>query len=89
MCDYNSIFKEIAELRMMEAECKAQREALENEIKEYMTAEGMAELLGTEHKATYKEVESLKFNSSLFKSRHADMYEAFRTPSKTMRFTFN
>lgn len=89
MCDYNNIFKRIARLRNKEAELKAEREALENEIKEYMTAEGLAELLGKEHKATYKEVESMKFNSTLFRSEHADMYEAFKTSSKSMRFTFN
>lgn len=89
MCDYNKLFKEIAELRMEEARIKAEREAKEAIVKEYMKAEGIAELLGTEHRATYTEVESMKFNNSLFKSKHADLYEAFKTPSKSMRFTFN
>lgn len=89
MCDYNNIFKKIAKIRMKEAELKAERESLEDEIKAYMTAEGLAELMGKEHKATYKMVESMKFNSNLFKASHADMYEKFKTPSKSMRFTFN
>ncbi len=89
MCDYNNVFKKIARLRSKEAELKAEREALEEEIKKYMQAEGIAELLGKEHKATYTEVESMKFNSNLFKAEHADMYEAFKRPSKSMRFTFN
>lgn len=89
MCDYNNVFKRIARIKSKEAELKAEREALENEIKAYMEEQGLAELLGKEHKVTYKEIESMKFNSTLFRAEHADMYEAFKTPSKSMRFTFN
>lgn len=87
--DINNTFKEIAQYRMLKAEAEAELERLENEVKEYMKELELDELKGDEHKATYKVVESMKFNSSLFKKEHADMYEAFKTPSRSMRFTFN
>lgn len=89
MCDYNNIFKRIARLRSKEAEIKAEREALETVIKDFMTAEGMSELLGKEHKAIYIEVTSNKFDTKSFKKDHADMAEQYMKPSTSMRFTFN
>lgn len=89
MCDYNNIFKKIARLRSKEAELKAEREALEAEIKDYMKAEKMSELLGKEHRACYIEVVSNRFDTTAFKRDHAEMAELYTKPSKSMRFTFN
>ena len=89
MCDYNNLFKKIAKLRTKEAELKAEREALEKEIKDFMTAEGMSELLGKEHRACYIEVTSNKFDTTAFKRDHAEMAQLYTKPSTSMRFTFN
>lgn len=89
MCDYNNLFKKIARLRVKEAEIKAEREALETEIKEYMTSEGMSELLGKEHRASYIEVTSNRFDTTAFRKDHADMAKLYTKPSTSMRFTFN
>lgn len=88
MTDYNKIFSDLASLKMMEKELKAEIEAKENEIKELMDKTCVTELIGTEHKATYKEVISNRFDSKAFKSDHADMYEAYKKESSSMRFTF-
>ncbi len=89
MCDYNSIFKEIAQYRAMIAQAEAEKAKLEAQIKEYMEAEGVTELMGTEHKATYAEVTTNRFDTTAFKKDYADVYEAYRKPSTSMRFTFN
>ena len=60
----------------------------EEEIKQNMVADGMTEYIGTEHKATYKEVISNRFDSTAFKKDHADMYEAYKKESSSMRSTF-
>lgn len=86
--DINAKFKAIAQYRRMEEEAKAEREILEAEIKAYMTESGVAELIGDEHKATYKEVISSRFDSTAFKKDHADMYESYKKQSSSMRFTF-
>lgn len=86
--DYNKMFSDLASLKMMKAELDKEIEAKENEIKELMDKTCVTELIGTEHKATYKEVVSNRFDSKSFKADHADMYEAYKKPSASMRFTF-
>ena len=87
--DINAKFKAIAQYRLMEEEAKREREALEAEIKVYMTESEITELIGDEHKATYKEVISNRFDSKAFKADgYEDLYKAYQKPSASMRFTF-
>ena len=87
--DINATFKAIAQYKLMEEEAKREREALEAEIKVYMTEHHMTDLVGDEHKATYKEVISNRFDSKAFKAAgHEELYKAFTKPSSSMRFTF-
>lgn len=86
--DYNKAFAELASNKRMLEELKAIIKEQEDAIKAQMVAEGKTEYVGTEHKASYKEVISNKFSSSAFKADHADMYEAYKRPSKSMRFDF-
>ena len=85
----NAKFKELAQYKLMEAEAKAAKEAIEAEIKAYMETENIESLIGDEHKATYKEVISNRFDSKAFKAAgHEDLYKAFTKPSASMRFIF-
>ena len=86
--DYNKAFAELASNRMMLEELKKIVADQEEAIKAQMVADGRTEFIGTEHKATYKEVISNRFDSGAFKKDHADMYEAYKKPSSSMRFTF-
>lgn len=86
--DYNKMFSDLASLKMMRAELDKEIEAKENEIKALMDKTCVNELIGTEHKATWKEVVSNRFDSKAFKKDHADMYEAYQKKSASMRFTF-
>lgn len=86
--DYNKAFAELASNKMMLKELEALVASQEEAIKNQMIADGKTEFIGTEHKATYKEVVSNRFDSKAFKADHADMYEAYKKPSTSMRFTF-
>ena len=87
--EINAKFKELAEWKMLESEAKANKEAIEAELKAYMTEAELTVLIGDEHKATYKEETRSTFDSKAFKAAgHADLYEAFRKPSTTKEFTF-
>ena len=85
----NEVMKTIAEYARIAEE--AQKVVDENKelLKAYMTEAELTELIGDEHKATYKEVISNRFDSKAFKAAgHEDLYKAFTKPSTTMRFTF-
>lgn len=85
----NEVMKTIAEYARIAEE--AQKVVDENKelLKAYMTENELAELIGDEHKATYKEVISNRFDSKAFKAAgHEDLYKAFTKPSASMRFTF-
>lgn len=85
----NEVMKTIAEYARIAEE--AQKVVDENKelLKAYMTEAELTELIGDEHKATYKEVISNRFDSKAFKAAgHEDLYKAFTKPSTSMRFTF-
>lgn len=86
--DYNKAFAELASNKRMLEELKAIITEQEEAIKAQMVADGKDAVIGTEHKATYKEVVSSRFDSTAFKKDHADMYDMYKKPSSTMRFTF-
>lgn len=88
MMDTNAIFKEMAQYKLMIAEAERELKIREEQIKELMTSTGVDTLIGDEHKATYKEVASSRFDSKAFKRDHADMYESYKKASSSMRFTF-
>lgn len=86
--DINSTFKELAQYKILKAEIEAELTRLEDEVKAYMTENNMDTLRGDEHSATYKAIVSNKFDSKTFQKDHKDMYDAYKKPSTSMRFTF-
>ena len=87
--DINAIFAEMAQYKIIMKQAEAEYSRYEEEIKARMTASGADEILGNEHKATYKEVVSNRFDSKAFKADgYEDLYKAYQKPSASMRFTF-
>lgn len=87
--DYNKAFAELASNKRMLEELKALVAEQEEAIKAQMIADGREEFIGTEHKATYKEVVSSRFDSKAFKADgYEELYKAYQKPSASMRFTF-
>ena len=69
--------KEIRELKRMQEELAAELDALVDEVKRYMDAEGVDTISGTDWKGTYKAVTSARFDSTAFKKAMPDLAEAF------------
>lgn len=62
--------------------------ALMDEIKAAITASGTDNIAGYGWKASWKDVESKRFDSKAFRSEHADLYAAFSKPQTCKRFLF-
>ena len=86
--DYNKAFAELAGMKMMRAELDKEIEAKENEIKALMDKTCVTELIGTEHKATYKMVVSNRIDTKLLKAEMPKVAEKYTKASASMRFIF-
>ena len=82
----NSKVKDLRELRRMSEEIAAEIEAITDTIKREMTAQGVDMLAGDDWKATWKPVQSARFDSKAFKVAMPDLYERFTRSAETRRF---
>lgn len=90
LADIQKTMKELAEFTAMQAELEAQIESLKDELKEFMKAANVDELLGEngEH-AVWRKVISNRFDSTAFKkSEWGELYKEFTKPSETRPFKF-
>ena len=84
------IMKDLAEMTAMQEELKATIDSLQDEVKAYMTAEGVDEVVAENgDKATWREVISNRFDSTAFKKDFADVYREYTRRTTYRRFTFN
>lgn len=86
--NYNDIMKELAQYNRLAEETAAIIDGLKDQLKAYMTAEGLETLTGDEHKATYKEVVSSRIDTSALKKELPDLAKRYTRSSTAMRFTF-
>ena len=86
MNNLNKTARDLLEIRAMIKELEAEAEALTDQIKAAMVDAGTETLEGDGWKATWKNVESRRFDSKSFKAQHGDLYEAFSKPTTTTRF---
>lgn len=88
--EINATMRELAEYTRMQEELTAQIDTLKDELKEFMTAEDLDELLGEngEH-AVWRKVISNRFDSTAFKkSEWGELYKEFTKPTETKPFKF-
>lgn len=81
--------KELREFTEMQNQIKAEIEALKVECIEYMTAEGIDEIVTDDGKVTYREVISNRFDTTAFKKKFLELYKAYVKQTTARRFTFN
>lgn len=86
--EINKKFKELAKKRSQRDNLDAEIKAIEDELKAYMTEEAINELIGDEHKATWKEVISSRLDTKLLKAEMPKVAERYMKQSSSMRFTF-
>jgi predicted phage-related endonuclease len=84
--DMNAAAKDLMSVRAMIRELEAEAEALTDKLKAAMVERSTETLEGDGWKATWKNVESRRFDSKAFKAQHGDLYESFTKPTITTRF---
>ena len=85
-----NVMAELASFTQMQEELKAQIEALQDEVKLYMTETGQDEVIGENgEKATWRGVISNRFDSTAFKKDFLDIYKEYTKRTEYTRFTFN
>ena len=85
----DNIMKELASYNMMKEEIDATIEGLKDEIKNYMLVNNTDTVIGSEHKATYKPVESSRIDTTALKKALPEVAAAYTKISVSRRFTFN
>lgn len=89
MKNINEVMKELATYTEMQEELKMQIEALQDEVKAYMTETGTDEVIGANgEKATWRGVISNRFDSTAFKKDFLDIYKEYCKRTEYKRFTF-
>ncbi len=85
----NEVMKELAEYTTLQNELKLQVEALQDEVKQYMTDNALDEVLTEEGiRATYKECQQSRFNSTAFKKDFLDIYQEYCQQIHFKKFVF-
>lgn len=79
--------RELKELKVMAAELNAEITAIEDSIKAEMTARETDELQADIFKIRWTKVVSSRFDTTAFKSTHADLYNQYLKQTTTRRFT--
>ena len=92
MCNksnFNEAMKKYAEYRRIEAEAKKEAEAIKSELIAFMQSENIDTLSGIEHKATYKPVASVRFDTKVFKLDQPELYDKYSRETVSNRFNFS
>ena len=78
---------ELRELRRMADEIAAEIDAIQDSIKEHMTAAGVEILSGTDYKITWKTVTSARFDATAFKKENPELSARYTKTTTARRFT--
>ena len=87
--EMNKIMQELAQYNRIAEETAAIIDGLKDQLKKYMTENGLETLTGDEHKAIYKAVESTRLDSKALKAELPEIAARYTTTTTTMRFTFS
>ena len=85
--ELNGIARNLMEVRAMIKELEAEAESLTDKIKGVMIERGTETIQGDGWKASWKNVNSQRFDSKAFKADHADLYGQYSKTTTTTRFT--
>jgi predicted phage-related endonuclease len=84
----DAIMKELAQYLRMADEIAATVDELRDQVKAYMSENGLDTLIGDEHKATYKSVASSRVDTTALRKAYPDIAAQYTKQSESMRFTF-
>ena len=86
MTNLNKTAQDLIEIRAMIKELEAEAESMTDQIKAAMVEQGVETLSGDNWKATWKNVQSQRFDSKAFRADHGDLYTAYSKPTTVTRF---
>lgn len=78
---------ELRELRRMSDEIATEIDAIQDSIKEHMTAANVDTLTGSDYKITWKAVTSARFDTAAFKKDNPEIAAAYTRTTTARRFT--
>lgn len=78
--------KELRELRRMADELAAEIEAIQDQIKGHMDAQGVDAITGTDWKVTWKAVTSSRIDTTALKKALPDVAQQFAKTTSARRF---
>lgn len=84
--ELNAKIKELRELRRMADELATEIETITDAVKQEMQVHGVDTLTGDDWRATWKTVQSSRFDSKAFKIAQPDLYGAFVRQVESRRF---
>ena len=87
--EINTVAKDLINVRQMIEELQAEAEALTDKIKGAMVDQGTETLQGDGWKASWKNVNSSRFDSKRFKADHADLYSQYSKATTSTRFVLS
>lgn len=82
----NAKVQELRELRRMQEELTAEIDAIQDELKGHMDANGMDTLLGMDWKITWKTVASKRLDTTALKKELPDIAARFMKQTTARRF---
>ena len=86
MNELNTVARDLLAVRAMIEELQAEAEALTDKLKGAMVEQGREVLEGDGWKASWKNVNSSRFDSKAFKAAHSDLYTEYTKSVTTCRF---
>lgn len=89
MNELNSTAHDLISVWAMIEELQAEAEALTDKLKAAMVERGEETLQGDGWKASWKNVNSQRFDSKSFKADHADLYSQYSKATTTTRFVLS
>lgn len=87
--DIYDIMRELAEYLRLSDEISATVDGLKDQLKAIMTAQGVDTLTGTEHKASYKAVSSMRLDGAALKRDLPDIAARYSKTIESKRFLFS
>ena len=85
----NTTAHDLMSVRAMIEELEAEAQALTDKLKAAMVERGTEAIHGDGWKATWKNVNSQRFDSKSFKADHADLYSQYSKVTTTTRFVLS
>ena len=85
--ELSAIIEKLKEWEAIQAEAAAEVESLKDQVKAEMNARGVEELEAGQYIARFTTILSNRFDTTVFKREHAEMYKQYTKQTTSRRFS--